>query len=46
MNTPTGSIHIFSAIGHLFRTVAEAHRAQTDAWERILSCPRSTRTGL
>ena len=46
MNTPIGSIHFFSAIGSLFRMVAEAHNRQTDVWERLLACPRSTRNGL
>jgi hypothetical protein len=45
ISTPTGSTHLLSAIGSLFRMVADAHHHQTDVWERILTCPKSTRTG-
>lgn len=45
MNARTGSTHRHSGIGSLLRRVVDAHQRQTDVWERVLSCPRSTRPG-
>jgi hypothetical protein len=44
MNTPTGTTHVFGAVGSLFRKLVSAHRQQTDMWEQFLYCPRSAGT--